>query len=59
MFQAAAPTFRCVKRLRKRNQKRRNALLHQFLADVCRMRRSASVRSDTVELRVSRTTGTV
>ena len=50
MFQAAAPTFRCVKRLRRRNQKRRNALLHQFLADVCRMRRSASVRSDTVKL---------
>ena len=28
MFQAAAPTFRCVKRLRRRNQKRRNALSH-------------------------------
>ena len=28
MFQAAAPTFRCVKRLRRRHQKRRNALSH-------------------------------
>ena len=44
---------RCVKRLRRRNQKLRNALSRRFFADVCQTRRSANVRSDTVKLRFS------